>query len=421
MASDIPDHERCAREAIEALARADTGRLLGALVRDTRDFQLAEDCLQEAMVSAMAHWVRNGLPTSPAGWVLQTARRKAIDRFRRARNFDRKAEEYALLIDLDRQTVDSNEPAAIPDERLRLIFTCCHPALDSKTRLALTLRTLCGLTTREIARAFLDREDAMAQRLVRARHKITKAGIPFEIPEPDQWADRLNSVLSAIYLTFNEGYAATAGSEPLRHDLCLESIRLGRLMLELIPCDPECEGLLALMLLNHSRARARFDDQSRMIALDCQDRSQWNSDEISEGCSLLDRAFARGQPGLFQLQAAISALHAQSSSHAETGWQEIVMLYDTMHALSPNPVYLLNRAVALSYCSGEKAALSALDGIEADLADYQPFHAAKADFLRRNGRIEAARSCYQRAVELSANESERQFLLSRMTLTDETP
>lgn len=419
MASDLPSQEQIAREAVEVLARADTGRLIGALLRDTRDFQLAEDCLQEAMESALVHWTRNGLPSAPAGWVLQTARRKAIDRFRRARNFDRKAKEYGVLIELDQQTVDSPEPPVIPDERLRLIFTCCHPALDSKTRVALTLRTLCGLTTREIARAFLDTEDAMAQRLVRARHKITKAGIQFEIPEPEHWAERLNSVLSVIYLTFNEGYTATAGSGLLRHDLCLEAIRIARLMLDLVPDNAECEGLLALMLLNHSRAPARLDDQGRMIALDQQNRSQWHRGEIEEGCALLDKALRRGRPGLFQLQAAVSALHAQAITPEDTGWPEIVRLYDAMHALSANPVYLLNRAVALSYASGPDAALSALDPIEGDLDGYQPFHAAKADFLRRTDRCDAARQSYQRAIELSGNESERQFLMSRMAAMED--
>lgn len=414
MASDLSEQQRGAREAIETLARTDTGRLLGALLRDTRDFQLAEDCLQEAMESALLHWSRNGVPTAPAGWVLQTARRKAIDRFRRARNFNRKAEEYSLLIELDRETVDSNEPAAIPDERLRLIFTCCHPALDAKTRVALTLRTLCGLTTREIARAFLDREEAMAQRLVRARRKITKAGIGFEIPDPEHWAERLNSVLSVIYLTFNEGYSASAGPGPLRHDLCLEAIRTGRLMLELVPDDPECEGLLALMVLNHSRAEARLDDQGRMVALDNQDRSLWHRGKIAEGCALLDHALKRGRPGLFQLQAAVSALHAQAPNHSETGWAEIILLYEAMHRLSANPVYLLNRAVALSYVAGAEDALTALTDVETELCDYQPFHAARADFQRRMNRLEAARLSYQRAIDLSHNESERAFLHSRL-------
>ncbi|MGJ8570509.1 MAG: RNA polymerase sigma factor [Hoeflea sp.] len=414
MASDLSEQQQRAREAIEVLARDDTGRLLGALLRDTRDFQLAEDCLQEALESALVHWSRNGLPAAPGGWVLQTARRKAIDRFRRARNFSRKAEEYGLLIELDRETVDSDEPATIPDERLRLIFTCCHPALDAKTRVALTLRTLCGLTTREIARAFLDREETMAQRLVRARHKITKAGVPFEIPEPEQWAERLDSVLAVIYLTFNEGYTATARSDLLRRDLCLEAIRIGRLMLELVPDDAECEGLLALMLLNHSRAQARLGESGRMIPLDCQDRDLWHSGEIDEGCALLDRALKRAHPGLFQLQAAISALHAKAPSHVETGWPEIVLLYEAMHRLSPNPVYLLNRAVAVSYVAGTEDALNALDALEAELSGYQPFHAAKADFQRRMERFAAARLSYLRALDLSENESEKEFLRSRL-------
>jgi len=419
MGTEASEQERRARKAIEALARAETGRLLGALVRDVRDFQLAEDCLQDAMESALAHWSRNGLPGAPAGWVLQTARRKAIDRFRRARNFERKAEEYGRLIELDQRTVDSDEPPLIPDERLQLIFTCCHPSLDSKTRVALTLRTLCGLTTREIARAFLDTTEAMAQRLVRARHKITKAGIPFEIPEPEHWAERLNSVLSVIYLIFNEGYSATEGPELLRQELCLEAIRLGRLMLELAPGDAECEGLLALMLLNHSRAEARLDDQGGMIALDSQDRSLWNRDEIARGCALLDQALERARPGLFQLQAAVSALHAQAASHAETDWQQIVLLYESMHRLAGNPVYLLNRAVALSYACGADPALDALGPVSAALDGYQPFHAARADLLRRTGELDAARQSYQRAIELSGNESERQFLASRIAAMDE--
>lgn len=420
MASDVPELEDRARKAIEALARAETGRLLGALLRDVRDFQMAEDCLQEALESALLHWSRNGLPDSRAGWVLQAARRKAIDRFRRARNFDRKAEEYGLLIELDQQALSREEPPEIPDERLRLIFTCCHPALDSKTRVALTLRTLCGLTTREIARAFLDATEAMAQRLVRARHKITKAGIPFAIPEPDHWAERLNSVLSVIYLIFNEGYSATAGPDLLRHDLCLEAIRLGRLMLELAPGDAECEGLLALMLLNHSRAQARIDDYGRMIPLDQQDRSLWSSSEIDEGSRTLERALARRRAGLFQLQAAISALHAEATSHADTDWHQIVLLYEAMHARSDNPVYLLNRAAALSYAHGADQALEALGAVEATLGGYQPFHAARADLLRRTGQFEAARQSYRRAIELSGNESERQFLASRMAAMEQS-
>ncbi|SOE17371.1 RNA polymerase ECF family sigma subunit [Hoeflea halophila] len=419
MASECSRHDSSARKALEALARADTGRLLGALLRDVRDFQLAEDCLQDAMESAMAHWSRNGLPGAPAGWVLQTARRKAIDRFRRTRNFERKAEEYGRLIELDQQAVDSDEPPAIPDERLRLIFTCCHPALDRKTCVALTLRTLCGLTTREIARAFVDTPETMGQRLVRARHKITKAGIPFEIPEPEDWTERLNSVLSVIYLIFNEGYSATEGTELLRQDLCLEAIRLGRLMLELVSGNAECEGLLALMLLNHARAAARLDEDGRMVPLDQQNRGLWHREKIEEGSRILDRALERGHPGLFQSQAAISALHAQAASHAETDWQQIVLLYESMHRLADNPVYLLNRAVALSYARSADQALDALAMISSALDGYQPFHAAKADLQRRTGRHEAARQSYRRAIELSGNDSERQFLASRIAALDQ--
>lgn len=418
MTAGLPMTEDRARKAIEALARAETGRLLGALLRDTRDFQMAEDCLQEAMASALEHWSRNGLPAAPAGWILQTARRKAIDRFRRDRNFDRKAQEYGVLLELDQQTAASDDLPAIPDERLRLIFTCCHPALENKTRVALTLRTLCGLTTREIARAFVDTTETMAQRLVRARKKITKAGIPFEIPEPEDWGERLQSVLHVIYLTFNEGYSATEGAAPLRRELCMEAVRLGRLMLELAPGDAECEGLMALMLLNHARAPGRLGPDSRIISLDQQDRSLWHRARIVEGQRLLDQALARRQTGPFQLQAAISALHADAPDHQSTDWRQIMLLYDALYGLVRNPVYLLNRAVALSYANGAEQALEALCALEADLDAYQPFHAARADFLRRADRPNDARLSYLRAIELSGNESDRQFLSGRLQAID---
>ncbi|WP_210205741.1 RNA polymerase sigma factor [Hoeflea marina] len=403
-----------ARQAIEALARADTGRLLGSLLNHIRDFQMAEDCLQEALESALVHWQRSGLPASPAGWVLQTARRKAIDRLRRARNFERKAAEYAVLLDLDRESVECDEPAAIPDERLRLIFTCCHPALDAKTSVALTLRTLCGLTTREIARAFLDSEDAMAQRLVRARHKITRAGIPFEIPGPDLWSERLNAVLTVIYLVFNEGYSATAGPTHLRTDLCEEALRLGSLMKVLRPAEAEIEGLLALMLLIHARASARSDPYGAMVPLDRQDRTLWDRAMIARGLAELDRALSRHSPGPFQLQAAIGAVHAEAPDHAATGWRDIALLYDGLHAMTGNPVHLLNRAVAVSFAEGPEAALSILDRLEADLGQYQPFHAARADLLRRMRRFDSARAAYRRAISLSGNGSERDFLSGRL-------
>ena len=270
----------------------------------------------------------------------------------------------------------------------------------------------------KIARAFLVGESAMEQRITRAKAKVAKAGAPFETPGAVERAERLAAVAAMVYLLFNEGYSATAGPGLLRHDLCLEAIRMGRLMLELVPGNAECEGLLALMLLNHSRATARLDDQGRMIALEHQDRSLWNRQEIAEGLALLDAALARGRSGVFQLQAAISALHAQAPSHAATGWREIVLLYEGLHRLAPNAVYLLNRAVALSYASNAEDALAALAPLEDGFADYQPFHAAKADFLRRTGRLDAARQSYRRAIALSANESERQFLETRLAALD---
>jgi RNA polymerase sigma-70 factor, ECF subfamily len=404
--------ELTARQAVELAAREHFGRLLAVLIKDLRDFQLAEDCLQDALESAFAHWSRSGPPSSPPAWLLQTARRKAIDRIRRMKNFDKKALEYGYLIELDQDAAAEDAPA-IPDERLRLIFTCCHPALDPKTRVALTLRTLCGLTTTEIARAFVDKEDAMAQRLVRARHKIDKAGIPYEVPQADAWDERLSSVLAVIYLVFNEGYAATAGGAQVRADLCEEAIRLARLMLLLRPGEPEIEGLLALMLLTHSRRAARTGPDGGLVPLDGQDRSLWNRQLAREGTAVLEAALRRGRPDVYQLQAAISAVHSEAKSHEETRWREIVLLYERLHGLSANPVHLVNRAAALSFADGPQAGLEALAPLEAALPDYQPHFAAKADMLRRAGRAGEAKAAYRRAIELSQNASERAFLQAR--------
>jgi RNA polymerase sigma-70 factor, ECF subfamily len=402
-----------ARQAVELAAREHFGRLLAVLIKDLRDFQLAEDCLQDALESAFIHWSRSGAPSSPPAWLLQTARRKAIDRIRRMKNFDKKALEYGYLIEID-QDATAEEAPAIPDERLRLIFTCCHPALDQKTRVALTLRTLCGLTTVEIARAFVDKEDAMAQRLVRARHKIDKAGIPFEVPEPDAWDERLSSVLAVIYLVFNEGYAASSGQQLLRADLCDEAIRLARLLMLLRPGEAEIEGLAALMLVNHSRRAARLAKDGAFVPLEFHDRRLWDGAQIGEGIALLEGALARGRPGIYQIQAAISAVHAEAASHEGTRWAEIALLYERLHALSPNPVFLLNRAVALSYPGNPQMGLDALTALREGLGAYQPYHAARADFLRRLGRIVDARAAYAAAIALSGNAGERTFLEGRL-------
>ncbi|HMS27932.1 MAG TPA: RNA polymerase sigma factor [Burkholderiaceae bacterium] len=405
--------EQQAHTAVNSAAREHSGRLLALLIRDLKDFHLAQDCLQDALESAVVHWSRNGLPNSTQAWLLQTARRKAIDRIRRTRNFERLSEQYALLLELDQSTQENDEPEVIPDERLRLIFICCHPALDQKTRIVLTLRTLCGLTTTEIARAFLDTPDAMAQRLVRARHKIKNAGIPFELPHQDMWAERLGSVLTVIYLVFNEGYSATSGQHTLRSDLCEEAIRLARMMLQLKPDEAEIEGLLALMLLNHARRLGRSTADDAMIPLDQQNRQLWDHAQIKMAIELLVRALNRHQPGVYQLQAAISAIHAEAESHEATRWHEIVLLYDGMHALSANPVYLLNRAVALSYAESPQAALDALTPLANILNNYQPFYAAQADILRRLGLNAEANLAYSHAIALSQNAIERTFLQGR--------
>jgi RNA polymerase sigma-70 factor (ECF subfamily) len=403
--------------AIDALMRRDGGRLLSSLVGAIRDFQLAEDSLQDAMESALVHWTRNGLPRSPPAWIMQTARRKAIDRLRRSANFRAKSDEIAHLIEMENHSPEEEADEPIKDERLKLIFTCCHPALEQKTRVALTLRSVCGLKTEEIADAFLDSQDAMAQRLVRARQKITAAGIPFEVPGPDGWSERLDSVLAVIYLIFNEGYASSGGSH-IRIDLCEEAIRLGRMLNGLKPKEPEIEGLLALMLLHHARHAARLDREGAVVSLEDQNRKLWNRGEIAEGGSMVELALKRGRPGPYQLQAAIVAIHADSPSFAETDWEEIALLYGVLCRMSPNPVFELNRIVAISYDDGPETALARLAAIAPMLTQYQPFHAVQADLLDRLGRKAEAKLAFQLAHDLSQTEAEKLFFQKKLRQFD---
>jgi len=347
------------QNAIERIVRKDWGQILAILVKHIGDIQLAEDCLQDAMESALNHWHRSGVPRVPMAWLLQTARRKAIDRIRRTKNFESKQAEYALLIEQENNHDYEMTREAIPDERLRMIFTCCHPAIEEKARVALTLRTLGGLTTSEIALAFLDQEKAMAQRLVRAKRKIRDAGIGYEIPDREFWPDRLNSVLSVLYLIFNEGYRASSGDTPVRHDLCEEAIRLTRAISALIPQEPEITGLLALMLLHHSRSCARHD-QGKLVIMQDQDRSRWSADLITEGKRLVVEALELGKPGPYQIQAAISAVHADANKHSETDWHQIALLYGQLYTMTPSHVVRLNQAVAVSYAQGVDAAIGLL-------------------------------------------------------------
>ena len=403
---------RLVTEEIDRLVRQDGGRLLSCLMANLRDFQLAEDSLQDAIESALVHWSRSGTPTSPSAWLMRTARRKAIDRIRRAANFRSKTDELTALIELDNAPASDEVESSIPDERLRLIFTCCHPSLDRKTSVALTLRSIAALKTEEIARAFLVSTDSMAQRLVRARHKIAKAGIPYEVPGPDGWPERLDAVLSVIYLIFNEGYAAT--SDPhLRADLCEEAIRLCRTLLALCPDEPEVEGLLVLLLLHHSRSATRHGPLGALQTLETQDRSLWNAALIGEGTQRLVEVLRRGRPGPYQLQAAIAAVHAETPDFETTDWREITLIYDALIAIQYNPVYELNRAAAISFAVGPRAALPLLDAIGAALDGYQPYHAVRADILARLGLKEPAIAAYETAIRLSGTEAERQFLTAR--------
>jgi RNA polymerase sigma-70 factor (ECF subfamily) len=403
--------------AVEQVYRADWGRIVATLIKLVGDFALAEDCVQEAFAAAVTQWQASGVPESPAAWIIQTARHKAIDRIRRHTVYTEKLQQHTespLLRTVEEPDYDTEE---IPDERLRLIFTCCHPALALEAQVALTLRTLCGLETDEIARAFLVPPATMAQRLVRAKRKIRDAGIPYIVPEMKEMPARLDAVLTVIYLVFNEGYAATRGGTLVRTDLCAEAIRLGVLIRNLMGPKPPAEatGLLALMMLHHARRDARLDPAGNLVTLEEQDRSLWNGGEIDEALKLVEQAMNSG-PGPFALQAAIVAVHCRAARAEETNWREILRLYNLLERVQPSPIVSLNRAVALAMAEGLEAGLTAIDALTAanHLENYHLLHAAKADLLRRLGSSAEAAKSYRRALALVTNDSERRYLERRL-------
>ena len=409
----IPD----SNAAVEAVYSSDWGRIVATLIRSFGDFEVAEEAAQEAFTAAVDQWREGGVPDSPPAWIIQTAKHKAIDRLRRQTRFKEKVESYAasgLIQTIAEPNYDAKE---IPDDRLRLIFTCCHPALALEAQVALTLRTLGGLQTDEIARAFLVPAATMAQRLVRAKRKIRDAGIPYLVPDTNEMPARLDAVLTVIYLIFNEGYAPTLGGKPVRTDLCAEAIRLGRLLRVLMaPHIPsEATALLALMLLHDSRREARLDESGDLVVLEEQDRSRWNQRQIDEALPLVDKSL-KSEAGPFAVQAAISAVHCRAKRPEDTNWPSIIRLYDLLERVHPSPIVSLNRAVAVAMVEGPQPALALIDALAntGDLDGYHLLHAARADLLRRLGsRAEAAES-YTRALQLVTNDSERRFLERRL-------
>jgi RNA polymerase sigma-70 factor (ECF subfamily) len=408
-----PTHDDAALHArIDQVYRSESRRVFATLVRLLGSFDVAEEALHDAFRAALEQWPREGVPANPRAWLVSTGRFKAIDAIRRQARFEALDEERAEAIADDAPAWD---PDGIEDDRLRLVFTCCHPALAPDAQVALTLREVCGLTTEAIAQAFLSTPSALAQRIVRAKARIRDARIPYEVPGPDELPQRLDSVLRVIYLVFNEGYSASSGASVSRVDLSSEAIRLGRLLIELLP-EPEAIGLLALMLLQESRRAARTTPQGELVLLDEQDRSLWNRAQIAEGSALVERALASRRVGAYSLQAAIAAVHAQAATPDATDWREIVALYDVLVRIEPSPVVELNRAVAVAMRDGPAAGLQLIEALLArgDLGDYHLAHAAHADLCRRLGRTAQSRASYERAIALARQEPERRFLQRRL-------
>ena len=404
-----------ARNTVDAVYRSDSRHVLATLIRLLGDFDIAEEALHDAFRAALEQWPRDGVPAKPRAWLVSTGRFKAIDAIRRRTRFE------PLPDDIDKRLVaDTDDPEAfndesIEDDRLRLIFTCCHPALSPDAQVAMTLREVCGLTTEEVARAFLSSPPTVAQRIVRAKAKIRNARIPYEVPTATDLPDRLDAVLRVVYLVFNEGYSASSGAALTRHDLSSEAISLARLLVELLP-EPEALGLLALMLLHDSRRAARTSPSGELILLDDQDRLLWNRDQIAEGLALVERGLAARQVGPYIIQAAIAAVHASALNSAATDWAQIVALYDLLARAEPSPVIELNRAVAVAMRDGPSAGLALIDAIlgRGDLSDYHLAHAARADLCRRLGQGAEARASYERALSLTEQEPERRFLERRL-------
>jgi RNA polymerase sigma-70 factor, ECF subfamily len=404
--------------ALDRIYREEFGRILATLIRLLGDFDIAEDAAQEAFAAALEQWPRDGTPREPRAWIVSTARHKAIDRIRRDSSFSRKREEILQhVIHESMRDGDRLDDNAVPDERLRLIFTCCHPALAPEAQIALSLRTLCGLTTDEIARAFLVPSSTIAQRIVRAKRKIRTAKIPYEVPPDEALGERLEAVMAVIYLVFNEGYAVSCGQTLVRGDLCAEAIRLGRILCELLPQNAEARGLLALMLLHDARRPARVDSGGDLVLLEDQDRSLWNRQQIREGLVLVESALRSGPVGPYAIEAAIAGVHARADSPAETDWRDIAALYAYLMRLRPSPVIELNHAVAVAMADGPEQGLQLIDSLHArgELTDYHLLWAARADLLRRLKRWAEAAASYRAALTLAKTEPELRFLTRRLT------